>query len=114
MPGWPRQQVEEKGFSVAAFTRDFVHAQPVALLRQHGRPIAFATVMTTDTKQEATVGLMWLLAGRSITLCNGIFVCPADRMGSRPGLWQLQSRHSATVRAWRASAGAALASSRVA
>jgi phosphatidylglycerol lysyltransferase len=53
-----RQQVGEKAFSVAAFTRDFVFAQPVALLRQHGRPIAFATVMTTDTKQEVTVGLM--------------------------------------------------------
>jgi phosphatidylglycerol lysyltransferase len=53
-----RQQVEEKAFSVAAFTRDFVFAQPVALLHQHGRPIAFATVMTTDTKQEVTVGLM--------------------------------------------------------
>ena len=53
-----RQQVAEKAFSVAAFTRDFVFAQPVALLRQQGRPIAFATVMTTDTKQEVTVGLM--------------------------------------------------------
>jgi phosphatidylglycerol lysyltransferase len=52
-----RQQVGEKAFSVAAFARDFVFAQPVALLRQHGRPTAFATVMTTDTKQEVTVGL---------------------------------------------------------
>ena len=53
-----RQQVGEKGFSVAAFTPDFIYAQPVALLRQHRRPIGFATVMTTDTKQEMTVGLM--------------------------------------------------------
>jgi type IV secretory pathway VirJ component len=53
-----RQPTGEKGFSVAAFTRDFTLAQPVALLRQHRRPIAFATVMTTDTKQEVTVGLM--------------------------------------------------------
>ena len=52
------QTVGEKGFSVAAFTRDFVFAQSVALVRQHHRPIAFATVMTTDAKQEATVGLM--------------------------------------------------------
>ena len=48
----------EKRFSVAAFRRDFVMAQPVALLREHGRPVAFATVMTTDLKDEATVGLM--------------------------------------------------------
>ena len=53
-----RQPVGEKAFSVAAFTRDFVVAQPVALLRQHRQPIAFATVMTTDTKEEVTVGLM--------------------------------------------------------
>jgi len=52
------QAVGEKGFSVASFTRDFVLAQSVALVRQHPRPIAFATVMTTDTKQEATIGLM--------------------------------------------------------
>ena len=48
----------EKRFSVAAFRRDFVVAQSVALLREHGRPVAFATVMTTDLKDEATVGLM--------------------------------------------------------
>lgn len=53
-----RQPTGEKGFSVAAFTRDFVFAQPVALLWQHRRPIAFAAVMTTDTRQEVTVGLM--------------------------------------------------------
>jgi phosphatidylglycerol lysyltransferase len=53
-----RQPVGEKGFSVAAFTRDFVLAQPVALLRQHRRPVAFATLMTTDTREEVTVGLM--------------------------------------------------------
>ena len=49
---------KEKRFSVAAFRRDFVMAQPVALLREHGRLVAFATVMTTDLKDEATVGLM--------------------------------------------------------
>ena len=48
----------EKGFSVAAFRPDFVMAQPVALLREHGRAVAFATVMTTDLADEATVGLM--------------------------------------------------------
>ena len=48
----------EKRFSVAAFRRDFVVAQSVALLREHGRPVAFATVMTTDLRDEATVGLM--------------------------------------------------------
>src|SRR6516165_9598640 len=48
----------EKRFSVAAFRPDFISAQPVALLREHGRAVAFATVMTTDLADEATVGLM--------------------------------------------------------
>ena len=50
----------EKRFSVAAFRRDYVMAQTVALLREHERPVAFATVMTTDLKDKATVGLMRL------------------------------------------------------
>jgi phosphatidylglycerol lysyltransferase len=45
---------------VAAFRRDYVLAQTVALLREHGRPVAFAMVMTTDLKDKATVGLMRL------------------------------------------------------
>lgn len=48
----------EKRFSVAAFRRDYVLCQSVALLRQNDEAVAFATVMTTDTREEATVGLM--------------------------------------------------------
>jgi phosphatidylglycerol lysyltransferase len=48
----------EKRFSVAAFQRDYMLAQPVALLRQNGEAVAFATVMTTELKDEVTVGLM--------------------------------------------------------
>ena len=33
-------------------------SQPVALLRQNGEAVAFATVMTTELKEEVTVGLM--------------------------------------------------------
>jgi hypothetical protein len=49
---------QEKGFSVAAFHRDYVLSQPVALLRQNGEAVAFATVMTTELSKEVTVGLM--------------------------------------------------------
>ncbi|HWK44730.1 MAG TPA: bifunctional lysylphosphatidylglycerol flippase/synthetase MprF [Stellaceae bacterium] len=56
---WLAQRgIREKGFSVAAFDTDFVAAQPVALLRENGRITAFATVMTTDLKAEATIGVM--------------------------------------------------------
>ena len=49
---------QEKAFSVAAFHRDYVLSQPVALLRQDGEAVAFATVMTTELSEEVTVGLM--------------------------------------------------------
>ena len=48
----------EKRFSVAAFHRDYVLSQPIALLRQNSEAVAFATVMTTDLREEVTVGLM--------------------------------------------------------
>lgn len=48
----------EKRFSVAAFQRDFVLAQSVAVLRHNGEAVAFATVMTTRCGDEATLGLM--------------------------------------------------------
>jgi lysylphosphatidylglycerol synthetase-like protein (DUF2156 family)/type IV secretory pathway VirJ component len=53
----------EKCFSVATFRREYVLAQPVALLRQNGKAVAFATVMTTDLKDEVTLGLMRLKPG---------------------------------------------------
>jgi phosphatidylglycerol lysyltransferase len=49
---------QEKGFSVAAFHRDYVLSQPIALLRRNGEAVAFATVMTTELTEEVTVGLM--------------------------------------------------------
>jgi phosphatidylglycerol lysyltransferase len=48
----------EKRFSLGAFTRDYVLSQPVAVLKLDGRVLAFATVMTTATRDEATVDLM--------------------------------------------------------
>lgn len=49
---------DEKGFSVAAFEPSFVERHFVGLVREHGEPIGFASVMTTDAKGEASVGLM--------------------------------------------------------
>jgi phosphatidylglycerol lysyltransferase len=48
----------EKSFSVAAFGRDYVLSQSLALVRQRREVVAFATVMTTRSKDEAAVGLM--------------------------------------------------------
>jgi phosphatidylglycerol lysyltransferase len=48
----------EKHFSVAAFQRDYLLSQSIALLYQNGEAVAFASVMTTQIRDEVTVGLM--------------------------------------------------------
>ena len=56
---WLEQRcAREKGFSVARFEPRFICTQPVALLRDGGRPVAFVTVMTTRSQAEAALGLM--------------------------------------------------------
>ncbi|MGP3698488.1 bifunctional lysylphosphatidylglycerol flippase/synthetase MprF [Rhodobacter sp. NSM] len=52
------QDTREKGFALGRFDRSYVAEQPVAVLRAEGRIVAFATIMTTATKAEATVDLM--------------------------------------------------------
>ncbi|MGD0186280.1 MAG: bifunctional lysylphosphatidylglycerol flippase/synthetase MprF [Roseiarcus sp.] len=49
---------DEKAFSVAAFEPQFIEQQWIAIVRQQGEAIAFASVMTTDARNEASVGLM--------------------------------------------------------
>jgi phosphatidylglycerol lysyltransferase len=48
----------EKRFSVGAFIDGYLLKQPVGLVRHEGRIVAFATVLTTDIKAEASVDLM--------------------------------------------------------
>ena len=48
----------EKSFSLGAFKRDYVLRQPVAVVRQGERLVAFATLLCTDVKLEASVDLM--------------------------------------------------------
>lgn len=49
---------KEKGFSLGTFTDDYMLMQPVALLRFEGRIVAFANMLLTDTKEEASIDLM--------------------------------------------------------
>ncbi len=51
-------QAREKTFSLGAFDEDYVRAQPVAVVWLEGKITAFATLMVTNTKAEATVDLM--------------------------------------------------------
>lgn len=56
---WLRDhKTAEKAFSLGAFQRDYVLRQPVAVVRQGERMVAFATLLCTDQKQEASVDLM--------------------------------------------------------
>ncbi|OLP59121.1 hypothetical protein BJF93_04170 [Xaviernesmea oryzae] len=51
-------ETREKTFSLGAFDTDYICAQPVAVLYKDEKIVAFANVMVTDTKHEATVDLM--------------------------------------------------------
>ncbi len=51
-------KTREKGFSLGAFEPDYILSQPVAVLRQRGRIVAFANLLLSGTRQEASVDLM--------------------------------------------------------
>lgn len=51
-------RAKEKGFSLGAFTETYMTAQPVAILRHEGRIVAFADILLTDTREEASIDLM--------------------------------------------------------
>lgn len=48
----------EKSFSLGAFEPDYLGRTPVAVARKDGQLLAFANLMTTETKTEATIDLM--------------------------------------------------------
>lgn len=57
------QRGREKNFSVGRFDENYLQRLPVALVRREGRVIAFANLLTTDAKDEASVDLMRYLPG---------------------------------------------------
>ncbi|MBL8272122.1 MAG: bifunctional lysylphosphatidylglycerol flippase/synthetase MprF [Steroidobacter sp.] len=52
------QDTREKGFSLGTFHPPYVVRQPFALVRQHGQLVAFANLLTTQVKNEASIDLM--------------------------------------------------------
>ncbi|HEX6395857.1 MAG TPA: bifunctional lysylphosphatidylglycerol flippase/synthetase MprF [Steroidobacteraceae bacterium] len=48
----------EKGFSLGAFTEGYIQRCPIAVARANGRAVAFATLMVTGVRDEASVDLM--------------------------------------------------------
>lgn len=56
---WLREQrTREKGFSVGRFDEAYLRQLPIAVVLRDGRPIAFANLLVTDTREEASVDLM--------------------------------------------------------
>lgn len=53
-----RHHTAEKRFSVGAFDEVYVARNPVAVARREGRILAFATLLTTQTKCEVSIDLM--------------------------------------------------------
>lgn len=51
-------RAREKGFSLGAFTDAYMTAQPVAVLRHEKRIVAFANILLTETREEASIDLM--------------------------------------------------------
>ncbi len=51
-------ETREKGFSLGTFDPSYVSHQPFALVRQHGQLVAFANLLVTQMKCEASVDLM--------------------------------------------------------
>lgn len=53
----------EKGFSLGTFQRGYVASHPVAVIRLEGRIVAFANILTTETRTTAFIDLMRHLPG---------------------------------------------------
>ncbi|MBX9607743.1 MAG: bifunctional lysylphosphatidylglycerol flippase/synthetase MprF [Gammaproteobacteria bacterium] len=51
-------QAQEKSFSLGSFEDDYVLRQPVAVVRQGERVVAFATLLATAAREECSVDLM--------------------------------------------------------
>lgn len=51
-------RAKEKGFSLGAFTDSYMATQPVAILRHAQKIVAFANILLTDTREEASIDLM--------------------------------------------------------
>lgn len=52
------QRGREKSFSVGRFDEAYLQRQPIAVVRREGRVIAFANLLETDAKDEASLDLM--------------------------------------------------------
>ncbi|PYB77077.1 phosphatidylglycerol lysyltransferase domain-containing protein [Rhizobium wuzhouense] len=67
-------QAAEKGFSLGTFDPDYLAAGPVAVIRLHGRIVAFASVMTEASDGDAFIDLMRHVPGVHRGMMDLLFV----------------------------------------
>ena len=75
-------ETREKTFSLGSFAEDYVASGPVAVLRQEGRIVAFATLLVTETRAEGTVDLMRFLPDAPKGSMDFLFVKIMDHLRS--------------------------------
>jgi len=68
------KNAQEKGFSLGRFSIDYLRHFPLALVREHGRIVAFANIFVTDTKVEASIDLMRHVPSESRVTMDFLFI----------------------------------------
>lgn len=68
------KQSREKRFSLGAFLPNYLAYSDLALIRQNGRVVAFANLLTTGTRVEASVDLMRHVRGAPSSTMEFLFV----------------------------------------
>jgi phosphatidylglycerol lysyltransferase len=68
------KSTREKRFSIGFFNPDYLSLTPVAVVRSHGKVIAFANVLTGAEKEELSVDLMRFLPDAPNGLMDFLFI----------------------------------------
>jgi phosphatidylglycerol lysyltransferase len=68
------RNTREKRFSLGSFSPEYLRHFPIALVRQEGRPVAFATLWTTGTRAELMVDLMRYVSDAPPNVMTYLFI----------------------------------------
>lgn len=72
---WLKEKnVTEKSFSLGSFDETYLNHFPIAIIRQHGKIIAFANVMEGANKEELSVDLMRYLPDAPPSVMEYLFI----------------------------------------
>ncbi|MDA5194571.1 bifunctional lysylphosphatidylglycerol flippase/synthetase MprF [Govanella unica] len=80
-------ETREKSFSLGNFSTAYVTSQPVAIIRLNGKAVAFATLMLTDQKVEASIDLMRHLPEAPGSVMDFLFVSLIQHFKAEGYVW---------------------------